>query len=52
MTTFQKRVRIMLTTAFVINTNQQTNVEMNNFLQSALSNVNSLDMHRILVNLH
>lgn len=52
MTTFQKRVRIMFTTAAVINTHQQANAEMNSFLQSALSNVNSIDIHHIPVNAH
>ena len=52
MTTFQNRVRIMFTTAAVINTHQQANTEMNSFLKSALSNVNRLDMHRIPVNSH
>ena len=52
MTTFKKSVRIMFTTAAVINTHQQARAEMNSFQQSTLSNVNSLDMLRIPVNAH
>ena len=52
MTTLQKHVRIMFTTAAIVNSHQQSNAEMNSSLQGALNNVNSPDIHSITAKAH